>query len=84
MMTRKIFPWAITVLALSMLSGCVSLTADDPRNPNRHELWWLGAKNPDQMTWPARTVEELPPMPVESLPDRSRTPATTSPNWPPL
>ncbi len=74
----------LPLAALPLLSGCASFTADDPRSNYRHELWWLGAESPNTMRWPARSVEELRPMPVESIPERGSPPSTPSPGWPPL
>ncbi|MDR1529211.1 MAG: hypothetical protein LBS40_02195 [Burkholderiales bacterium] len=87
MNSKRFFSYRVAVVLAALLvslSGCVSLAEDDPRSSNRHELWWLGAKNPNQMIWPARTIEELQPMPVESLPERAMPPVQSSPNWPPL
>ncbi|MDR0770721.1 MAG: hypothetical protein LBE75_05935 [Burkholderiales bacterium] len=78
-------PRRLVLLSLVvLLSGCASFTADDPRSNYRHDLWWLGAESPNTMRWPARSVEELQPMPVESIPARGAPPATPSPGWPPL
>ncbi|MCL2871544.1 MAG: hypothetical protein FWF41_00940 [Betaproteobacteria bacterium] len=74
----------LAVAVLSLLSGCASFAAGDPRSSYRQDLWWLGAEPANTARWPAHGNMELAPILGSPFPDRAVEPATPSPDWPPL
>ncbi|MDR2711136.1 MAG: hypothetical protein LBB65_07440 [Burkholderiales bacterium] len=72
----------LSLAVVWLVGGCA--TTEDARTGYRHDLWWLGANSPDTTRWPANDQMELAPMTNHWLPERTPTPATPSPGWPPL